>query len=60
MRHELKNSKVQSEIDANLKRAFNEVANERVPDKFTDLLHQLRSAEAEKKKPKKDSDDVGS
>jgi len=34
-----------SEIDANLKRAFDEMSKESVPDRFVELLSQLRSAE---------------
>jgi hypothetical protein len=34
------------EIDENLKRAFDQIANEPVPDRFTDLLKQLQQKEA--------------
>ncbi|WP_261399817.1 NepR family anti-sigma factor [Leisingera daeponensis] len=34
------------EIDENLKRAFEKVASEPVPDRFTDLLKQLKEKEA--------------
>ncbi|RZW08113.1 MAG: hypothetical protein EX266_05715 [Rhodobacteraceae bacterium] len=42
-------------IDKNLKRAFDTLANEPVPDRFTSLLDQLRSGE--KKDPKGSADD---
>jgi len=32
-------------IDANLKRAFDDVLNQDIPDRFTDLLAELRAAE---------------
>lgn len=35
------------EIDENLKRAFNEVASQQVPDRFTELLEQLRKQETQ-------------
>lgn len=38
-------SRIQSEIDANLKTAFDQISNEEVPDRFSDLLNQLRAAE---------------
>ena len=34
------------EIDENLKRAFDQLANEPVPDRFTELLKQLQQKEA--------------
>lgn len=37
-----RNAKADRDIDENLKRAFNEIANEPVPDRFTDLLKQLK------------------
>ncbi|MFP7673861.1 NepR family anti-sigma factor [Marivita sp. S0852] len=33
------------EIDANLKRAFDQISKEEVPDRFSTLLAQLRAAE---------------
>ncbi|MGR3760266.1 NepR family anti-sigma factor [Roseobacteraceae bacterium NS-SX3] len=36
------------EIDQNLKRAFDQMASEPVPDRFTDLLKQLREKESGK------------
>ena len=35
-------SRLQSEIEANLKRAYDDVLNEAVPERFTQLLEQLR------------------
>jgi len=34
---------IEKRIDENLKRAFDEVANEPVPDRFVDLLEKLRN-----------------
>ncbi|WP_253282589.1 NepR family anti-sigma factor [Ruegeria atlantica] len=34
---------IEQRIDDNLKRAFDEVANEPVPDRFVDLLEKLRN-----------------
>lgn len=42
------NSRVQREIDENLKRAFDSVASEDVPDQFSELLAKLRAAESAK------------
>lgn len=41
-------SSLTDEIDANLKRAFDKISEEKVPDRFSDLLSQLRSAEQAK------------
>ncbi|SHH02045.1 NepR family anti-sigma factor [Cognatishimia maritima] len=35
---------VAEEIDRNLKRAFDEMAQEPLPDRFTNLLEQLRAS----------------
>ena len=40
------NNDVQRQIDANLKRAFDTLASEPVPDRFTDLLDKLRKGTA--------------
>lgn len=37
------------QIDRNLKRAFQELATEPLPDRFTVLLDQLRKADLQKK-----------
>lgn len=39
-------AKMEQLIDANLKRAFNDVLKEDVPDRFTNLLAELRAAES--------------
>ena len=40
-----KSEPLKDEIEANLKRVYDEVASEEVPARFTDLLSQLRAAE---------------
>ncbi len=42
MTHRPNSSTLQSEIDRNLKRAYDDVLNEDVPDRFMELLTQLR------------------
>jgi len=39
-------SQVDQQIDENLKRVYDDVLNEAVPDKFLDLIAQLKGAEA--------------
>ncbi|MCR9148247.1 MAG: NepR family anti-sigma factor [Rhodobacteraceae bacterium] len=39
------NSRIVEEIDRNLKQAFDHVANEPVPDRFSDLLNRLKSGD---------------
>lgn len=51
-----KNSRIEQEIDENLKRAFDEVANQDLPSRFTDLLSQLRNQDA--KHPDTGTDDA--
>lgn len=46
MKPQTRKADVDAQIDANLKRAFEDLANEPVPDRFTDLLNQLRSGGA--------------
>ncbi|WP_254604175.1 NepR family anti-sigma factor [Leisingera sp. ANG59] len=41
-----RNKQADREIDENLKRAFEQVASEPVPDRFTDLLKRLKEKEA--------------
>lgn len=36
------NSKIKTQIDENLKRIYDDVLKEDVPDRFKDLLQQLR------------------
>lgn len=43
MTRQTRKADVDAQIDANLKRAFDDMAGEPVPDRFTDLLKQLRS-----------------
>ncbi|WP_169795941.1 NepR family anti-sigma factor [Pseudoponticoccus marisrubri] len=45
MSNNARTSKLQQEIDANLKRAYEETLNEDVPDRFTDLLARLKAAD---------------
>ncbi|WP_139226811.1 NepR family anti-sigma factor [Poseidonocella pacifica] len=42
-------ARIDEEIERNLKRAFDKLASEPVPDKFNDLLQQLRMSEATSK-----------
>lgn len=44
-----RSKRIDREIDENLKRAFDEMANEPIPDRFTELLDQLRSGAAHPK-----------
>jgi Anti-sigma factor NepR len=39
-------SKLQHEIDQNLKRVYDEALNEEIPDRFKKLLEQLKNREA--------------
>lgn len=41
-----RNKQADREIDENLKRAFDQIASEPVPDRFTELLKQLKEKEA--------------
>ena len=43
MAHEEKNKTQEDEIDVNLKRVYQEVVEEEIPDRFRDLLNQLRT-----------------
>ena len=47
MSYDKQKSRVREEIDANLKRAYEQVLNEDVPDRFKELLEKLRKAERE-------------
>ena len=51
-----RNSRIEQQIDQNLKRAFDEVANQDLPSRFTDLLSQLRARDAQSASGE-DSDD---
>ncbi|AHM05129.1 hypothetical protein roselon_02831 [Roseibacterium elongatum DSM 19469] len=48
------------QIDENLKRVYDDVLNEAVPDRFLDLIAQLKSANtaSERKPDGKDGDDA--
>lgn len=54
MKQDRKLSSLEQEIEANLKRAYDDVAKQEVPDRFTQLLEQLRQAD---KKNAETSDD---
>ncbi len=49
-------SSVQDEIDRNLKRAYEDVAKQALPSRFTDLLNQLREQDASSKPSEKGSE----
>ncbi|GGH34675.1 hypothetical protein SAMN05444007_10720 [Cribrihabitans marinus] len=42
------NAKLRSQIDQNLKRVYQEALEEEVPDRFKELLEQLRQKESRK------------
>ncbi|MEP3331092.1 NepR family anti-sigma factor [Sedimentitalea sp.] len=48
MKKKRKNSAVDHQIDENLRRVYSEAAEEPVPDRFTQLLEQLRQQEQSK------------
>ncbi|MBC7140713.1 MAG: transcriptional regulator [Rhodobacteraceae bacterium] len=39
-------AKLQAQIDENLKKVYQEALDEKIPDRFKDLLEQLRKKEA--------------
>lgn len=45
MKQDRKISSLEQEIEANLKRVYDDVAKQEVPDRFTQLLEQLRKAD---------------
>jgi len=45
MTKQRKKSKVQEQIDENLRRVYAEALEDEIPDRFTSLLDQLRSQE---------------
>ena len=53
-----KTSRTQREIDENLKRAYDDVIKQKVPDRFTDLLAQLKKAETTDKERQSKGDNV--
>ncbi|PRY73295.1 NepR family anti-sigma factor [Marivita geojedonensis] len=54
MKQDRKTSSLEQEIEANLKRAYNDVVNQQVPDRFTQLLDQLREADKSSAESKDD------
>ena len=50
-----RNPKVDQQIDENLRRVYSEAAEEPVPDRFTQLLDQLRQQETAKKSGENES-----
>ncbi len=51
----MKSSRLQREIEDNLKRAYDDVLNQDVPDKFLNLLDQLRAQESGREQSKPSS-----
>lgn len=51
-------SKVDQQIDENLKRVYADVLNEDVPDRFLSLIEQLKHSERPKNQGRKDFDDA--
>jgi hypothetical protein len=49
-------SKVDQQIDENLKRAYDDVLNEDVPSRFLDLIEQLKAVGPDKPPARKDTD----
>ncbi|MCF6432691.1 MULTISPECIES: NepR family anti-sigma factor [unclassified Leisingera] len=49
LKHHQQVPRAADHIDRNLKKAFDELAAEPLPERFTDLLEQLRKAELPKK-----------
>jgi len=45
MTHETDKSRMAKEIDENLRRAFDDISNQGVPDRFVELLSALKQAE---------------
>lgn len=46
------------QIDENIRRVYSEMADEPVPDRFTDLLRQLRDKEQEQSTCSESSEDT--
>lgn len=53
-----KTSSIADEIDKNIKRAYDEVVNEELPSRFTDLLNQLKAQDAGQTRGSGTSDDA--
>ena len=45
MKQEPKTKGLEQAIDENLKRVYNDVASQEIPDRFTELLNKLRESE---------------
>jgi DNA-binding transcriptional regulator WhiA len=56
MANESGKSKSQEQIDANLKRIYDETLQQKIPDRLTDLLAQLRARAAADAKPREDGE----
>lgn len=54
MKQDRKISSLEQEIEANLKRVYDDVAKQEVPDRFTQLLEQLRKADTSSPEPSND------
>ena len=57
MKQERRTARLSEEIDANLKRVYGDMLDESVPDRFMDLLAQLKDADAAAKSKSENSDD---
>lgn len=51
-------SRIVDEIDRNLRQAFDQTVNEPVPDRFTELLSQLKAAESSSGSKSQGADDA--
>jgi hypothetical protein len=51
-------SKVDQQIDENLRRVYEDALNEAVPDRFLDLIEKLKTADARRHPLAKDADDA--
>ena len=55
MKQEKRTARLAEEIDANLKRVYGGMVEETVPDRFTDLLAQLKAADKLKAEDQNDN-----
>lgn len=51
-------SKVDEQIDENLKRVYDDVLNEAVPDRFLNLIAQLKNTDTARKPAESDKDEA--
>ncbi|WP_292284845.1 NepR family anti-sigma factor [Marivita sp.] len=56
MTQDRRNSNLEEAIEANLKRVYEDVANQDVPDRFKDLLNKLRESEQTEKTEPENND----